>query len=172
MHREKMARRELIGPASAAAAVASTLTAAACSQQDTRDLDLVILNCRVMDPEPGFDAVANVGVKAGRITAITEDAITGRETIDATGLVVAPGFIDAPFHYPRPVSTFFCPALLSSATESTKNLYFPGRSHRLRSSWRRIGQIEDWRVSCWTCGRPASAASRSTKVHSKVHSFS
>jgi hypothetical protein len=64
-----------------------------------QDYDLVILNGRVMDPETMYDAVANVGVTDGRIAVITKDAITGRETIDATGHVVAPGFIDGHFHY-------------------------------------------------------------------------
>jgi hypothetical protein len=63
------------------------------------DYDLVITNGRVMDPETMFDAVANVGIKDGRIAVITKDNITGRDTIDATGHVVAPGFIDGHFHY-------------------------------------------------------------------------
>ena len=60
--------------------------------------DLVILNGRVMDPETGFGAVANVGVQDGKVAAITGDAITGHKTIDATGHVVAPGFIDIHAH--------------------------------------------------------------------------
>ena len=63
-----------------------------------QDYDLVILNGRVMDPETGFDAVANVGVQDGKVAVITADAITGRETVDATGHVVAPGFIDLHAH--------------------------------------------------------------------------
>jgi N-acyl-D-glutamate deacylase len=51
-----------------------------------------------MDPESGLDATRNVGVKAGKITAVTEQAITGKESIDASGHVVAPGFIDGHFH--------------------------------------------------------------------------
>jgi len=66
------------------------------------DYDLVILNGRVMDPETNFDGIRNVGVKAGRIAVITEDKITGKETIDATGLVVAPGFIDGHQHCQEP----------------------------------------------------------------------
>ena len=58
------------------------------------DYDLVIKNGRVMDPETMYDAVANVGVKDGRIAVITKDKITGKETIDATGHVVVPRFID------------------------------------------------------------------------------
>jgi len=62
------------------------------------DYDLVIKNGRVMDPETNFDAVANVGIKGGRIAAITDKAINGDKTIDATGHVVAPGFIDLHAH--------------------------------------------------------------------------
>lgn len=60
--------------------------------------DVVILNGRVMDPETGFDAVRNVGIRNGRIATITEDAIAGSEEIEAKGLVVAPGFIDTQTH--------------------------------------------------------------------------
>lgn len=62
------------------------------------DYDLVILNGRVMDPDTMFDAVRNVGIKGGKIVSITTDKIQGQETIDANGLVVAPGFIDTHHH--------------------------------------------------------------------------
>ena len=64
--------------------------------------DLVIKNGRVMDPETGYDAVANVGVNNGFITKITTDDIEGARTIDATGHVVAPGFIDIHSHGQEP----------------------------------------------------------------------
>jgi N-acyl-D-aspartate/D-glutamate deacylase len=60
--------------------------------------DVVILNGRVMDPESGLDAVRNVGVKDGKITAISSEALHGTTAIDAKGLVVAPGFIDLHEH--------------------------------------------------------------------------
>jgi imidazolonepropionase-like amidohydrolase len=60
--------------------------------------DVVIRGGRVMDPETGLDAVRNLGIRDGRIVRITEEALTGRRTIDANGLVVAPGFIDLHQH--------------------------------------------------------------------------
>jgi len=65
--------------------------------------DVVILNGRVMDPETNFDGIRNVGIKDGLIATITEDDISGDETIDATDHVVAPGFIDTHFHWTRPI---------------------------------------------------------------------
>ncbi|MFZ0256295.1 MAG: amidohydrolase family protein [Gammaproteobacteria bacterium] len=62
------------------------------------DYDVVINNGRVMDPETNFDGVRNVGVKDGKIVVITKDAITGKETINASGHVVAPGFIEGHQH--------------------------------------------------------------------------
>ena len=60
--------------------------------------DLVIVNGRVMDPESGLDAVRNVGIRGGKLVAISESPLTARATIDAKGLVVAPGFIDLHEH--------------------------------------------------------------------------
>lgn len=69
-----------------------------------QELDVVFMGGRVMDPETGLDAIRNVGILDGSIAVITEDAIRGRERIDATGLVVAPGFIDLHAHGQDPVS--------------------------------------------------------------------
>ena len=63
-----------------------------------KDYDLVILNGRVMDPESGMDEVRNVGIKDGKIAVITKKTIKGKESIDASGHVVAPGFMDGHFH--------------------------------------------------------------------------
>ncbi len=75
----------------------------AVSTAFAQDYDLVINNGRVIDPETLYDDVANVGIKDGRIVAITKDALTGTETVDATGHIVAPGFIDTHFHFQMPV---------------------------------------------------------------------
>lgn len=60
--------------------------------------DIVLLNGRIMDPESGLDGIRNVGISNGAIQAISEKALQGRTTILATGLVVAPGFIDLHSH--------------------------------------------------------------------------
>ena len=59
--------------------------------------DVVIVGGRVMDPASGYDQVANLGIRDDRIASITMDPIVGTQRIDATGHVVAPGFIDT--HY-------------------------------------------------------------------------
>jgi N-acyl-D-aspartate/D-glutamate deacylase len=68
------------------------------AQQKAGNFDLVILGGRVIDPETKVDAVRNIGIRGGKIAAITSDAITGPHTIDAHGLIVAPGFIDLHQH--------------------------------------------------------------------------
>ena len=62
------------------------------------DYDLVILNGRVMDPESKLDAVRNVGIKDGKIVVISKDKISGKQQIDASGHIVAPGFVDGHSH--------------------------------------------------------------------------
>ena len=60
--------------------------------------DLVILNGRVVDPESKTDAVRNLGISNGKIKTISRARLDGRNTIDARGLVVSPGFIDLHQH--------------------------------------------------------------------------
>jgi N-acyl-D-aspartate/D-glutamate deacylase len=84
-------RAFLIGAASLAVAPLAAQT-----------FDLVIADGRVLDPESGLDAVRNIGISGGRVAAVTADRITGRTTIDASGLVVSPGFIDVHAHGQTP----------------------------------------------------------------------
>ena len=85
--------------------LAALLSAAgSANTQSTEPLELVISGGWVMDPETGLDAVRNVGIANGTIVAITEDPLEAPESIDATGLVVAPGFIDLHAHGQDPVS--------------------------------------------------------------------
>ena len=68
-----------------------------------QDHDLVINNGRVIDPETLFDEIASVGIKDGRIAEISKKPLKGAKTIDATGQIVAPGFIDTHFHFQMPI---------------------------------------------------------------------
>ncbi len=62
---------------------------------DTAEYDIVIRNGRVMDPETRLDKTGlSVGINGNRVAIVTDKALRGRREIDATGLVVAPGFID------------------------------------------------------------------------------
>src|SRR6202795_2847283 len=82
-----------------AALVASNLHPRASANES---YDTVILNGRVMDPESGLDAVRAVGIRAGKIAAISQSPLKGNSTIDAKGLVVSPGFIDLHEHGQEP----------------------------------------------------------------------
>src|SRR5271170_5129595 len=64
--------------------------------------DVVIANGRVMDPESGLDALRNVGISGGKIRAISSSPLQGKTTMEAKGLVVAPGFIDLHEHGQEP----------------------------------------------------------------------
>lgn len=81
----------------AACATAFMLLASAGASV-AEDFDTVIAGGRVIDPETGLDAVRNVGINDGSIAAISEFPLAGATTIDAKGLVVAPGWIDLHAH--------------------------------------------------------------------------
>jgi len=63
-----------------------------------QEYDLVIEGARVIDPGTKLDAVRNVGIREGKIAQISDAPLSGRRVIHATGLVVAPGFIDLHQH--------------------------------------------------------------------------
>ena len=67
-------------------------------------MSLLIRNGRVVDPAGGTDAVADVLIADGRIQKVGRalKAPAGAETIDATGKVVCPGFIDMHVHLREP----------------------------------------------------------------------
>jgi N-acyl-D-aspartate/D-glutamate deacylase len=66
--------------------------------QTAQNFDLVIVHGRVIDPESGLDAVRSIGIRGGKVAAVAEGRLDGRQEIDAAGLVVAPGFIDLHSH--------------------------------------------------------------------------
>ena len=63
-----------------------------------QQFDLVLEGGRVMDPETSLDAIRNVGIRDGKIVSISPQALNGRRVLHASGLVVAPGFIDLHQH--------------------------------------------------------------------------
>lgn len=67
----------------------------------------VIANGRVIDPESGFDGVADVGIDDGVIASISGERLWGHEVIDASDRVVAPGFIDLLSYEPNPFGVWF-----------------------------------------------------------------
>jgi len=70
---------------------------------------LVINNGRVIDPETGLDAIRNLGIRDGNIVTIAEasEKLMADDVIDATGLVVSPGFIDLHTHSPTPLGQHY-----------------------------------------------------------------
>jgi len=85
-------RRRLI------ACIAAILLSPSVLAGQASAFDIVIRNGRVIDPEAGLDAVRSVGIRNGKIAAVSTAALQGRAVIDARGLVVAPGFIDLHAH--------------------------------------------------------------------------
>jgi dihydroorotase len=66
---------------------------------------LLIRGGRVVDPAQGIDRVDDLLVRDGRVVAIGpagQEAASNIETIDATGLVVAPGLFDMHVHLREP----------------------------------------------------------------------
>jgi dihydroorotase len=64
---------------------------------------LIIRNGRVIDPANGLDKVADVLIEEDKIAAIGEKLqVSGAERFDASGLIVAPGFIDMHAHLREP----------------------------------------------------------------------
>lgn len=66
--------------------------------------DLILAGGRVVDPDSGRDEIADVGIRDGRIAAISATPLSGGRRMDAAGMVVAPGFIDLHAHGQDPVA--------------------------------------------------------------------
>jgi N-acyl-D-amino-acid deacylase len=66
--------------------------------------DMIIRNGTVIDGSGSPGRISDVGIKEGRITAVGQDIGPAEEEIDATGLLVTPGWVDIHTHYDGQVS--------------------------------------------------------------------
>jgi dihydropyrimidinase len=83
------------------------------------NVDVVIRGGRVVTADGSFDA--DVGIVGERIAALSAGGLRGREEIDARGLYVLPGAVDAHVHLDDPASP---PDLLADTLGSA-----PGLAH-------------------------------------------
>ena len=72
--------------------------------------DILILNGRVVDPASGVDAARDVLLRHGRVAAVEMPGglreAKAKETIDAAGMVIAPGLVDVHVHLREPGQTY------------------------------------------------------------------
>jgi dihydroorotase len=72
--------------------------------------DILILNGRVVDPASGLDAERDLLLRHGQVAAVEMPGVLHgtkvKETIDAAGMVVAPGLVDVHVHLREPGQTY------------------------------------------------------------------
>jgi dihydroorotase len=72
--------------------------------------DLLILNGRLVDPASGVDGERDLLLRHGRVSAVEMPGgfrfAKAKETIDAKGMIVAPGLVDVHVHLREPGQTY------------------------------------------------------------------
>lgn len=97
--RYRVAMRLVRGLAAIAAAIVVAASPPAAQTPPVEAFDLVIANGRVVDGTGAPWFVGDVGIRDDRIATIGRlRGVTAKVAIDATGLVVAPGFVDPHVH--------------------------------------------------------------------------
>ena len=69
--------------------------------QPGQQADVVLTGGRVIDPETGFDRIGNVALAGSTIVEISDQPIAAGRSVDVSGLVVSPGFIDILSYQPN-----------------------------------------------------------------------
>jgi N-acyl-D-amino-acid deacylase len=85
----------------ASGALVALITVAPAFVGAQQTVDILIRGGNVVDGSGGAARVADVGIRGDRVTFVgnaTTSKVTGTKTIDAKGLIVAPGFIDPHTH--------------------------------------------------------------------------
>lgn len=82
------------------------------SQPPTQRADLLLKGGHVIDPANGIDAVMDIAIIGQHIAAVgaAASAMPARKTLDATGAIISPGFIDMHVHCYEWVTNFGVPA--------------------------------------------------------------
>ena len=145
---------------------------------DPQPLDLVVRGGRVLDPAAGLDARLDVGVRNGRVVALEPDLSgsiapprsdyppdLGTSIIDATGAIVAPGFVDLHAHVYSGVCALTVPADETSSVSGVTTVVSAGdagantiegfRRLVVQQSRTRVLAFLHVRVSASRRGRPA-----------------
>ena len=61
--------------------------------------ELVIKNAKIVDGTGSAPFTADVAIDEGRISAVGKILTSGQQEIDATGLILTPGFVDIHTHF-------------------------------------------------------------------------
>lgn len=78
-----------------------------CISLSASEFSLAINHGRVIDPETGLDGIRHIGITGGKITKISENPLQGNKTLNVSGLVVSPGFIDLHTHSPTQLGQYY-----------------------------------------------------------------
>lgn len=84
-----------------------TVSLTGCSNFERENFDLVISGGRMVDPETETDGIRHIGIRDGVIAKVSTGSLFGDELIDATDMVVSPGFVDLHAHGQDLVSNQF-----------------------------------------------------------------
>lgn len=129
--------------------------------------DIVIINGRVLDPETNLDAIRNIGIINGRISAITDAPLKGTQQINATGLIVSPGFIDLHSHAQNTVGQTY---QVRDGVTTAVDLEWGYQLPKARDNREGKSLINYGTSACYYCGRFLAKGEDYKKTHHEIAS--